>query len=352
MVPSRAGSGSRELVQRALQGLPVSRVPWGPLAVHFCARLAGCSVRRYSTDAEALTESVLAFYRRFRPDALWVSADTWVSAEAMGTRVGSPSEDLPLGGVGPPLIRTIRDIERIPPPDPDTQGRYPLMREALSRLQEQVGQETFLVGCFDQYPFSLAAALAGLERVMVLAVEDPPFLLALMERCLEYSLAYARALRRAGADMLSGGDSPAGLLGPRLYRELALPFEMRLIRQLKAEGSGPVSLHICGNALPILKDMAGSGADVLEIDHNVDIAEACRRVGPDVAIWGNLDTVGVLSQGGPADVGRAVREALDAVKAAGHPRFVLSSGCTLAWETPGENLDAARQAAGEYPLRE
>ena len=40
--------------------------------------------------------------------------------------------------------------------------------------------------------------------------------------------------------------------------------------------------------------MATSGADVLEIDHQVDLAEACRAVPEEIALWGDLDPVGVL----------------------------------------------------------
>jgi MtaA/CmuA family methyltransferase len=182
--------------------------------------------------------------------------------------------------------------------------------------------------------------LMGINEIMVKLVDDPPFVEALMERCMGYSLAYGRALAGAGADMLSGGDSPAGLVGPRLYRETALPFEQRLIAGLKSATGKPVSLHICGDSTPILADMASSGADVLEIDHKVDLARACDVVPPQVALWGNLDPVAVLAQGGAAGVRRAARAAVETVKARGRRRFVLSSGCTLAVETPPENLRA------------
>ena len=42
-----------------------------------------------------------------------------------------------------------------------------------------------------------------------------------MQKAADYAVAYGEALVKAGADMLSGGDSPAGLLGPRLYRDVA-----------------------------------------------------------------------------------------------------------------------------------
>jgi len=338
-MPSR-----KEIVARTLRGLPVPRAPVGPLAVHFCAKGAGVSLRQYSTDPRALADSVLRYCERFQPDAVWVSADTWVSAEAMGATVGATDDDQPLGGMGEPVVRTAEDIARIPPPDPSSQGRYPLMLEALARVVEAVGREVFIVACFDQYPFSLAAALMGVNEIMLKLTDDRPFVEALMERCLEYGTAYAHALAAAGADMLSGGDSPAGLIGPAAYREVALPFERRLIANLKADTATPISLHICGDARPILKDMVSSGADVLELDHNVDLAGACRIVGPEVALWGNLDPVGVLAQGSPAQVEEAARLAVQTARDCGHRRFVLSSGCTLALETSFENLDAMCRA--------
>jgi uroporphyrinogen decarboxylase len=334
-----------------LKGLPVPRVPVGPLAVHFCAGLAGYSLRQYTTDASVLAESVLRYYERFKPDAVWLSADTWVSAEAMGAKVGATDDHQPFGGIGEPLVTSSADLDRIPPPNDTSQGRYPLMLKALTRIKRELGREVFIVACFDQYPFSLAAALMGINTIMLKVLDDPHFVQALMERCSDYAAAYARALGEAGADLLSGGDSPAGLLGPNLYRELALPAETRLIASIKSATRKPVSLHICGKATPILPLMAESGTDVLEVDHAVNLSEACRLVGPDIALWGNLDPVGVLAQGTADQVRKKASEALQAVQAAGHGRFVLSSGCTLALETPPANLDALIKLSAEFPLR-
>jgi uroporphyrinogen decarboxylase len=330
----------RDIVRRALAGQGTPRCACGPLAVHYCAGMAGVSIREYTTDARVLSDCIIAYHERFRPDAVWVSADTWVTAEAMGATVGFAGDDSPLGGTGQPLVSTMADIDRIPAPDPSCQGRMPLMIEALRRVKDALGADTFIVACFDQYPFSLACATMGIDRLMISLLDDRPFVDALMEKCFEYTVAYAMALGTAGADMLSGGDSPAGLVGPTLYREVALPLERRLIARLHSQLGLPVSLHICGDATPILADMAGSGADVIELDHQVEIGEACRTVGPDVAVWGNLDPVGLLAQASAEDVRRATRKQLDTVRTSGQRRFVLSSGCTLAAETPSENLKA------------
>jgi len=76
---------SKQLVTSALNGQLTPRVPPGLLALPYCAGLAGYTLRQYTTDAHALADSVIRYCERFNPDAIWFSADTWISAEATGT---------------------------------------------------------------------------------------------------------------------------------------------------------------------------------------------------------------------------------------------------------------------------
>ncbi|MBN2293399.1 MAG: uroporphyrinogen decarboxylase family protein [Pirellulales bacterium] len=335
----------KDLVRRALAGLDVPRPAVGPLAVHYCSRFAGVSLREYTTNARAMADSVVKYYEKFRPDAVWVSADTWVTAEAMGAAVCSRGEDQPVDGCGRITVKNAHDISRIPFADPFSQGRMPLMLEALSRIKAAIGDEVFIIACFDQYPFSAAAALMGIDQVMLRLFDDQPLIEALMQRGLEYATAYALALAEGGADMLSGGDSPAGLIGPKFYRDVAAPYERKLIEQIHAGCDLPVSLHICGDATSILADMACTSADILEIDYMTDIDKACKIVVPEITLWGNLDPVGLLCQSSAQEVTIKTQELCDAFRRNGRRRFVLSSGCTLAMETPAENLHALIETA-------
>lgn len=331
---------SRELLHATLGGEPVSRSPCAPLAVHYTAALAGRSTEDYTLNPEVMVDCICRYYERFRPDGVWLSADTWVTAEAMGARVEFPGNNQPMAGAGEAVIQSAADLDRIPPPDPSTQGRMPLMLEAMGRLRRRLGDEVFIVGCFDQSPLSLACAMGGINEIMMKALTEPEPVQALLERCIEYASAYANALGAAGADLLSTGDSPAGLMGPDLYRELALPAERRVFLAI-AEGCGiPASLHICGDATPLLADMSTAGAAVLEIDYKVDLNTACHIVPNDIALWGNLDPVALLQDGSPDQVTAAAHRALNTVRDHGRARFVLSSGCTLTPGTPGTNLEA------------
>ncbi len=339
---------SRQLVMDALNGKEVPHSPCGPLAVHFCARNKGISIRQYSLDAQQLADSVLSYYDKYRPDAVWISSDTWVTAEAMGAPIRSPGEDEPMAGDNEGAIHSLSDLDAISDPDPLSQGRQPLMIEALRQVKQALGDDVFLVACFDQSPFSLACAVGGISDVMINTISDPEFVSALVDRCTDYAIAYAQALASAGADMLSTGDSPAGLVGPELYQQFCLPAEQQVFQKLRDSTDCKLSLHICGDATEILPDMVRSGAHVLELDHAVDIQHACSVVPEEIAIWGNLDPVDVLMSGDEERVTAEAKNVLEKVRAAGRRRFVLSSGCALAPATPEGNLKALMGAARSF----
>jgi MtaA/CmuA family methyltransferase len=331
---------SRERVRNTLAGLDLPRFPCGPLSVHVTATLAGVSIEDYTLKPDAMVDCICRYHERFQPDAAWLSADTWVLAEAMGAAVAFPGKNQPMSGIGNPLVKAVSDIDAIPRADPSTQGRLPLMIEAMEKLRNRLGDDVFIVACFDQSPFSLACALGGMSEMMMKAVIDLPFVEALMDRCAEFTTAYAIALGHAGADLLSTGDSPAGLLSPEQYRNIALPFEQRVFQAVKERCGVPASLHICGDAAHLLVDMATSGTQVLEIDHLVDLETACKKIPEAITIWGNIDPVGVIEKGPPERIKVAMEEAIRIITNHRRKRFVLSSGCTLTPNTPASHVEA------------
>jgi uroporphyrinogen-III decarboxylase len=204
---------SRKLVQAVLAGKQTPRVPTGPLAVHVTAALAGVRIEDYTLDPSVMVDCICRYYERFQPDAVWLSADTWVTAEAMGAAVAFPGPNQPMAGTGKSIVQSAADIDRLPAPDPHSRGRMPLMLEVLRRLRQRLGEDVFIVACFDQSPFSLACALAGINELMMMLVTDPPFVEGMLDPCVAHASAYAIALAEAGADMLGTGDSPAGMIG-------------------------------------------------------------------------------------------------------------------------------------------
>ncbi len=105
-------------------------------------------------------------------------------------------------------------------------------------------------------------------------------------------------------------------------------------------------LHICRNSMPILAEMARTGAAVLELDSPVDLAEARRAVGEGIVLKGNIDAAAVIEKGKVADVEQAVRAAIDAAAAGG--RFILSTGDSIPLAAPEENIAALVEYGRKY----
>jgi uroporphyrinogen decarboxylase len=82
-------------------------------------------------------------------------------------------------------------------------------------------------------------------------------------------------------------DSWAGALSPAEYAEFALPSSRRILAGLA--DLGVPRIHFGVGTGELLGLMASAGADVVGVDWRVPLPVAAERVGPDVALQGNLD---------------------------------------------------------------
>ncbi|HQE27256.1 MAG TPA: uroporphyrinogen decarboxylase family protein, partial [Phycisphaerae bacterium] len=283
-------------------------------------------------------------------DGVYIAADTWINAEAIGfPRVEHPPHE-PARGHGT-WIESVDQIRELPMPDPNRSGRWPLMIDAVRHAVRMAGNDSLIIANFDQSPFSLACQLRGIDRFMLDLVDDPPFAHELLAYCARAIARYAVALGRAGAHVLNTGDSAAGgsLIGTRYYEEFAFPYERQVFDTIRREIDTPVTLHICGDAGMCLDRMVETGAAGIEVDHRMDLRDVRRRCGERVTVIGNVGPVGPLLRGTPEAVRAACRACLDAF--AGSNRFILSTGCAISPLTPPENLRAMVEAAEDKTTR-
>jgi len=203
------------------------------------------------------------------------------------------------------------------------------------RAYRQRAGDTYSILGWVEGPAAEAADLRGVNQFLIDLMDDPSWCGQLMDRCVDVAIEYARAQVNAGADTIGIGDAIASQVSRQLYEELILPREQRLIRAIKAMGAF-VRLHICGKITHLLDGIATLNLDVIDVDHMVDMTLVRQKVGPGVALAGNLDPVSGVLRSTPAAIRERVRRDYALV---GNP-FLVNAGCEIPPGTPPENLRA------------
>jgi uroporphyrinogen decarboxylase len=340
---------SIERTYTTLQQQAPDRVPVALLNFMVTARILG--VKNYGEffkNGEAMAEGQIATWKRFRHDVLVVENGTAALAEACGVQVVYQSDTAPVAKE--PAIKSLDDVDRLQMPDPYT---HPLLSELLKVTRiifQEIGNQAFIMGRADQGPFSLACEIRGMSQFMMdLALgEQPDKIHQLLEFCRQVCYRYAAAQVEQGAHCTSIGDSPSGpdLLSPRYYRKYAHPYVVGLVRDLKKKGV-LLSYHICGNATPIIADMVGTGAQIIEIDQKSDMPACKAAARGKSTLLGTVDPSEIMANGTPQQVKEKSREAIKILGPGGG--FILAPGCALPAITPDENIHAMIETAAENP---
>jgi uroporphyrinogen decarboxylase len=222
-------------------------------------------------------------------DAAIIFSDILVVPQAMGMRLSVDD------GVGPRFHQPLRapgDFERLRDVTPEEGLWYVL--DALRLARRELNGRVPLIG-FAGAPWTLmsymieGAGSKSFSQAKRLLVEAPSIAHNLLARLARTVGEFLLAQVKAGAQAVQLFDSWSGALGPRDFREFALPYLAQAAGLARSAGA-PVIVFAPGSGWA-LEEIAGeTGADVIGIDWQTDAAEARRRLpGSRFALQGNLD---------------------------------------------------------------
>jgi uroporphyrinogen decarboxylase len=265
-------------------------------------------------------------------DAAILFSDILVVPEAMGM-------ELILEDHGPQFPQPLRgraDLDKLHVPDPETELRFVGDTIRLLRKSLQVP----LIG-FCGAPWTLAAYMIegktsrGFEKAKSALFSDEGFAHALLTKITDSLIAYLNMQLQAGAQALQIFDSWAGALGPEDYAKFGAPYIARLIAGLKRDGQPVIVFGVETGEL--LQQLARTGADVVGVDWRVPLDEARKRVGPNVALQGNLDPASLFL---PLEkLKPRIARVLEQARAAG-PGHIFNLGHGIMPGTPVANVRA------------
>lgn len=293
------------------------------------------------TTPELACEVTLQPLRRFDLDAAIIFADILPPLERLG--LGIEFER----GHGPAVRNPVRgpaDVARLPDVDDDEAWAFTL--EAIRLVRAELDPAVPLIG-FSGAPFTLACyAIEGggsrdFSRARQFMTREHAAWTKLMTSLAQLVGRYLRAQIAAGVQVVQLFDTWAGLLDQREYHRHVFPYSAAALQEAGtaaaegAGGDGPVPIiHFATGGDGLLEPLRDAGADVVGVDHHTDLAEARRRLGPDVAVQGNLDPEALL--GDHAALDRAAAAVLAA--AAGRPGHIFNLGHGVLPQTPPDNV--------------
>jgi uroporphyrinogen decarboxylase len=265
---------------------------------------------------ELAVEVTLQPVDRLGVDAAIIFSDILVIPQAMG--MGLSVDE----GIGPRFHQPLRapgDFDRLHDPSPEDELGYVL--DALRLARRELAGRVPLIG-FAGAPWTLMSYMVegqgskSFTHAKRLLVQEPARAHALLTRLARAVGAFLVAQVRAGAQAVQLFDSWASALGPRDFREFALPYLAESVR-IAREAGVPVIAFAPGAGWALEEIAAATEADVIGIDWQTDAADARRRLADrPAALQGNLDPCWLYA---PPDTIRArTHEMLAAFGGRGH----------------------------------
>jgi len=333
---------SRERVEAILEGRLPDYVPIFPkIAFSNTIACEDMNVIDYMTDPKEMARACITAYRKFGWDGVSLHTDIGSEGMALGSEYNRPID-------GPSELKTymldnLEEYQKIVVPNPKSVEPMKTVIEAVQIVKKEIGNEAYILA-WTNGPLNVASQVIRMDTLLIGFIMEPEYVHELLERCLQVSIAYGKALLDAGADAIAYGHATASstVISKEHYEIFALPYEKRLVKALQEHG-GKVVTHICGNIAPIIDLVTENGSDIIDFDHMCDLEELLTH---NQKIYrGNIDPA-LLALGTEEQIEKAVKNLLLSVK--GENRLILGSGCEIGLNTPIENLKMLVEAGRKY----
>ncbi len=329
----------REIAEMAFEikkppRVPVTLIGGGAWAVHW----AGKTFAAIKDDPNQIADVFIRFSRRFGNDLLW-SGSNFVNypIHFLGCPLKDDSSDSPaLQGT------VIKSLDEIGGLSVERVFRNPTM-QSIVRSQEivadSIGKETLIIPT-QWGPLTLAAHILGVEPLLMATIDDPEgvtklirFATDLIWSLVEPLLAHEDIPGANFSDPVASGD----VISPSMFRRFAAPALKDLVERVRRKGKMAM-IHICGNSVPILRDILDIRPHCYSLESKVDLKVAREILGGKVCVAGNVSPTGVFSSGTPQEV---IAEAKGCLAAWGDEGgYLLTLGCDFSKNVPLENLSA------------
>ena len=318
-------------------------VPFVPTIYEHAAALIGRTPSELALNEDLLVEGLTAAYELYRHPLVSVGLDIYnIEVEALGGIIDFP-DDASLPALRSALILDPAGFGKLRVPDPQSDGRMPLLLNACRRLKETL--PATISGTVTG-PFTLAAILRGFEEFTMDMLDDPDFAHEQLRFAAEVGFALASAYHKLGLSIAINESWIAPpLCAPDMYREFAKPVETDLIARISKIGVPRISLVCGGNVTAIAADMLETGTSYIMADWGCDrkaILSLCEPKG--VMLRASIAPA-MVERGNEAELSDAVDQVM--ADCGDYPNLVFGCGI-VSYNTPPEHVLLLKKMIENY----
>ena len=259
------------------------------------------------------------------------------------------------------LVTTPRDLEALryllPLPTAEARKRAAKRNARAHAIADKHG---LVVAAGWGALFDAACWIAGMEDLIVMALDNPEFFRALIDRIGKWNLKRMEVMLEAHPHLFirRAWYETTAFLSPSLYREFILPFLKREVA-LAHEAGAKFGLISTSAYNPLLDMYMEAGADVLigldpVQDNQADFSATKARTRGRLALWGGVNGFVTVERGSPMDVRQSVRSSMELLAPGGG--FILSPvdnvtrNEPLVWANVDALIDEWRKCR-DYPFK-
>jgi len=231
-------------------------------------QLLGIGVNELIHSSDLQAKGMKAVAERVDSAASVSNMDLSVEAEAFGSEIRFSDDEVPT--VVGHIIESEEQADALVVPEIGA-GRTGRYIEAIEKASKLITDRPVLAGVIG--PFSLAGRLLDVSEAMIYCYDEPDLVHKTLKKIIQFSTAYIKAYKAAGANGVVIAEPVAGLLSPALNEEFSVAYVKQIVSAVKSDDFA-VIYHNCGNGTPKMMDaILTIGADAYHFGNAVDMKE-------------------------------------------------------------------------------
>ncbi|OQA78207.1 MAG: methylcobalamin:coenzyme M methyltransferase [bacterium ADurb.Bin243] len=334
---------SLERTMAAVTGKPYDRRAVGLTLSLYGARLTGCPLYEFYTDADKYVQGQLAVKKTFDTDIFYTPFVLTAITEAFGGEVKYFKASPP--NMSKPAFKSGAGLSKFDFSNVTKHPRLAYLLEAAKRLADSLAADNAVAAVFLS-PIDIPPLIMGIDAWLETILFNETEAKKIMELTGEFFVKMANAFFASGAHFVA---LPVVFCNPaiitrRIVDETAIP----VLRENFSKLNGPIVLHHGGAPMTSFIDSLASLPNVIgyAIDQADKFRDARSLLGEGKTLLGNIDGP-TLNKKTPGQIAAQCANILK--DRAGDPHFIFSSsGADIPMDTPPENITAVVEAVKKF----